>query len=307
MAGKFIAFLVTNSVGILTDALESIVNVVAGFISLYSIRLAAKPKDTEHPFGHGKIELISASLEGLLIMGAGLWIIYEGIRRFFMPAEIAQLDIGILIVASAGAINYTAGWYSIRIGKRYDSIALIAGGKHLQSDTYSSIGLVLGLVLLYITKLHWIDSALALIFGSVIVVTGISILRKTIANLLDTADQAVLDKMVTVIVRDRQPDWIDVHNLKTIKYGNSLFIDCDLTLPWYYNVRESHTVCEALQHTLSVEFSSRVLISIHADPCKPEQCTHCTVESCPHRSAPFTCPLPLTLQAITESDEDRNE
>ncbi|MBQ4278660.1 MAG: cation transporter, partial [Rikenellaceae bacterium] len=279
----------------------------AGFISLYSIRLAAKPKDTEHPFGHGKIELISASVEGLLIMGAGLWIIFEGVRRLLVPSEIGQLDVGILIVAAAGAVNYLAGWYSIRIGRRYDSIALVAGGRHLQSDTYSSIGLVLGLILLYVTGLPWIDSALALIFGTIIVVTGVSILRGTVANLLDTADKAVLDKMVDVIARDRRADWIDVHNLKTIKYGSSLYIDCDLTLPWYYNVRQSHAVCEELQATLSAEFSRRVLISIHADPCTDACCPHCEVEPCPQRRAPFVSPVPLTLRTITESDEERNE
>lgn len=116
MLGKFIAFWVTNSVGILTDAMESIVNVIAGFISLYSLYWAAKPKDAEHPFGHGKVELISASIEGLLIMVAGGIIIFEGIRRLFNPSEIGQLDIGIIVVASAGVLNYLMGAYSIHMG-----------------------------------------------------------------------------------------------------------------------------------------------------------------------------------------------
>ena len=166
MLGKFIAFWVTNSVGILTDAMESIVNVIAGFISLYSLYWAAKPKDAEHPFGHGKVELISASIEGLLIMVAGGIIIFEGIRRLFNPSEIGQLDIGIIVVASAGVLNYLMGAYSIHMGKRYNSIALIAGGKHLQSDTYSTIGLVVGLLLLYYTRIGWIDSALASVQSS---------------------------------------------------------------------------------------------------------------------------------------------
>lgn len=151
LCGKFFAFWVTNSVGILTDALESIVNVVAGLISLYSLNVAAKPRDADHPFGHGKVELISASTEGILIFLAGLAIIYEGIRRLFYPSLLEKLDVGIMLVALAGAVNYVLGWYSIRVGRKYDSIALIAGGKHLQSDTYSTIGLVSGLLLLYWT------------------------------------------------------------------------------------------------------------------------------------------------------------
>ena len=199
MAGKFLAFWLTNSVGILTDAVESIVNVTAGFISLYSLYLAAKPKDAGHPFGHGKVELISASIEGLLIIIAGGVIIFEGVRRLFEPAEIAKLDIGIIVVAAAGAMNYLMGWYSIRMGRRYNSIALIAGGKHLQSDTYSTIGLAIGLILLYITRIGWIDSALALIFGAIIILTGISILRRTVADLMDEADKQYLEKMLETI------------------------------------------------------------------------------------------------------------
>ena len=117
LVGKFIAFYITNSVGILTDAMESIVNVVAGFISLYSIHWASRPKDKEHPFGHGKMELISASIEGLLISIAGGLIIYEGIQRLFSPAEIEKLDLGIWVIAIAGLMNYLMGWYSIRMGK----------------------------------------------------------------------------------------------------------------------------------------------------------------------------------------------
>ena len=146
--GKLIAYFLTNSVGILTDALESTVNVTTGFITLYAIVVSLRPKDENHPFGHGKAEFLSASIEGFLIMIAGLVIIFEATKRFFVPAEIQKLDIGIWIVAIAGLLNYVIGWYSIRIGKKNNSIALISGGKHLQSDTYSSIGLVLGLVLL---------------------------------------------------------------------------------------------------------------------------------------------------------------
>lgn len=307
LIGKFIAFFVTNSVGILTDAMESIVNVTAGFISLLSIRWGSKPRDKEHPFGHGKIELISASLEGLLIGVAGVVIIYEGIRRLFLPAEIEKLDIGIIVVAVAGVMNYLMGWYSIRVGKRYNSIALVAGGKHLQSDTYSTIGLVFGLLILYYTKIIWIDSALALIFGSLILYTGISILRKTIANLLDSADGHLLKEMVETIEANRQEDWIDVHNTKILKYGNNLFIDCDLTLPWYYNIIQGHHACDELKVALNHRFTHRVQVSIHSDPCKSKHCRSCILHQCPHRITSFVVRESITVEAIVQSDEERQE
>ncbi len=307
MAGKFLAFWLTNSVGILTDAVESIVNVTAGFISLYSLYLAAKPKDAGHPFGHGKVELISASIEGLLIIIAGGVIIFEGVRRLFEPAEIAKLDIGIIVVAAAGAMNYLMGWYSIRTGRRYNSIALIAGGKHLQSDTYSTIGLAIGLILLYITRIGWIDSALALIFGAIIILTGISILRRTVADLMDEADKQYLEKMLETISENQRPDWIDIHNLKMIKYGSGFFIDCDLTLPWYYNIEQGHEACEALRRAIEKGFSDRITLSVHSDSCKEKHCEHCRVADCPYRRQPFTTPLVYTLNELTQTDEQRNE
>lgn len=307
LCGKFLAFYLTNSVGILTDAMESIVNVVAGFISLYSLRWAAKPKDKEHPFGHGKIELISASVEGLLISIAGGVIIFEGIQRFFLPATIEKLDIGIIVVAAAGLLNYIMGWYSVRMGEKYNSMALIAGGKHLQSDTYSSIGLVIGLILLFYTGIAWIDSALAMTFGAVIVITGLSILKKTIANLLDRADNEVLDSIAQSIKENRQPDWIDIHNTKIIKSGSYLYIDCDLTLPWFYNIMESHQACDNLKKTFCSKFSDKVQVSIHSDPCWMKHCEHCEIAHCYSRKTPFVALETISISNIVQSDEERDE
>ncbi|MEG1728505.1 MAG: cation diffusion facilitator family transporter [Bacteroidaceae bacterium] len=307
LCGKFAAFYITNSVGILTDAMESIVNVVAGFISLYSLRWASKPKDKEHPFGHGKIEFISASIEGILISIAGGLIIYEGLQRLFSPTPIEKLDLGIVVVALSGLVNFIMGWYSIRIGKKYNSMALIAGGKHLQSDTYSTIGLVAGLLVLFYTKIAWIDSALALLFGSIIIITGLSILKKTIASLLDQADDKILTDMATTIKNDRQADWIDIHNTKIIKYGSYLYIDCDLTLPWYYNIVESHKACDHLKKTLISNFSDRIQVSIHSDPCEMRHCEHCEIGSCAYREQPFKGLEDISISNIIQSDEERNE
>lgn len=303
MIGKFTAYILTNSVGILTDAMESIVNIVAGFISLYAIHKAAKPKDQDHPFGHGKIELISASIEGILIILAGGLIIYEGITRLFTPSVIEKLDIGIVVIAAAGIVNYILGYYSIHQGKKYDSIALVAGGKHLQSDTYSTVGLVAGLLILYFTGLVWIDSALAIIFGGIIVFTGISILRKTIQNLIDTADIAALEKITKSINENRKDDWIDIHNLKVLKSGSDFFIDCDLTLPWYYNIDQGHSSCEELRLSLIELFPQHTLISIHSDSCLEKYCSVCQVKDCPYRKEPLKERIPFTKETLTTAEE----
>lgn len=307
LVGKFIAYFLTNSVGVLTDAMESIVNVTAGFISLYSIRLASRPKDNDHPFGHGKIELISASVEGILISIAGGLIIYEGIQRLFVTSEIQKLDIGIYIVAFAGVVNYILGWYSIKQGRLHNSVALVAGGKHLQSDTYSTIGLVIGLILLYFTGLAWIDSALAIIFGGIILITGVKILRNTIKNLIDTADDEILNDISDTISQNRREDWIDVHNLKVIKLGSDMYIDCDVTLPWFYNIDQGHEACEDLRRILASKFKQEVLVSIHSDSCLEKYCMHCNLQECIYRKADFVEKIPLSVEELIQTDDDRKE
>ena len=309
LIAKFIAYYVTHSVGVLTDALESIVNVVAGAVSLYSLHLAMQPQDRNHPFGHGKIELISASSEGILIIIAGIMIIYEAVKRLLFPVEIQKLDIGIYIIAFSGVINYLLGTYSIRTGKKHNSVALVAGGKHLHSDTYSTIGLVIGLLALFFTKISWIDSALALLFGGIIIFTGISILRQTITGLVDHADEQLLGEMVTVLNENRQPEWIDIHNTKIIKSGNYLYIDCDLTVPWYYTVEAGHNLGSQLKDVLNQKYGNRTQLTIHIDPCNITQtckCEKCMLVKCPHRQKPFTQQQNMDILSFTNTELEKS-
>lgn len=299
--GKLIAYYLTNSVGILTDALESTVNVLTGFISLYSISIALKPRDANHPFGHGKIESLSASLEGILILLAGLIIIFEAIKRLINPVEIQQLDIGIIIIAVAGVINYILGYYSIKTGRKHDSIALVSGGKHLQSDTYSTIGLVVGLILLLVTKLSWLDSAIAILFGSIIIFTGYKILKETTSNLMDEADINVLKEIVEILSKNRSNHWINIHNLKLIKYGDTFHIDCDLTLPWFMNIADAHKEGDLVMKIISDNYSKKIDFTIHTDGCKPDHCKHCRVLDCAYRTQEFTVDVEWALDKIIKT------
>ena len=294
--GKIVAYFLTNSVGILTDALESTVNVLTGFISLYSINVSLKPKDANHPFGHGKIESISASVEGFLIVLAGLIIIFEAIKRLFSPVEIQQLDIGIIIIAVAGIINYILGYYSIKTGRKHNSIALVAGGKHLQSDTYSTIGLVVGLILLLITKIAWFDSVIALLFGSIIIFTGYKILKETTSNLMDQADSKILKELNELLIKHKSDCWINLHNLKLVKYGDSLHIDCDITLPWYMNIMDAHKESDSIMTIISENYHNRIDFTIHNDPCNPDLCEYCRISNCEYRKHDFVADLEWTLE-----------
>jgi cation diffusion facilitator family transporter len=297
-AGKLVAYFLTNSVGILTDALESTVNVTTGLISLYAIYISLKPKDKNHPFGHGKIEFLSASLEGFLIILAGLIIIFEAVKRLFSPAEISQLDTGIIIVAAAGALNYLVGWYSIRVGRKNNSIALVSGGKHLQSDTYSSIGLVIGLIILYLTKIAWLDSAIALVFGTIIIITGYKILKETTSNLMDEADFKLIGEISELLEKNRTDDWIDIHNMRLVKYGNTFHISCDLVLPWYKNIAFSHEEGVKLRDIIYGNFTEDIVFVLHTDDCKHIFCPNCAKNDCPDRNEAFVEKVKWNLESI---------
>ena len=297
--GKLVAYFLTNSVGILTDALESTVNVITGFITLFALYISLKPKDENHPFGHGKAEFLSASVDGFLIIIAGIIIIFQAIKRLFVPAEVSQLDIGIIIVAIAGLLNYLIGWYSIRIGRRNNSIALISGGKHLQSDTYSSIGLVIGLILLYYTKLAWLDSLIALIFGTIIVITGLKILKETTSNLMDEADFKLIDQFGKIIENNKSDEWIDIHNFKIIKYGNVYHINCDIVLPWNLNLSDAHEEGEKLKRLLVSNFEEDIVFNLHTDECFKKYCKNCKKVDCKERTTDFVTQVSFNLKRFT--------
>lgn len=284
---KIVAWFMTRSVAVLTDALESTVNVVAGFVGLYSLTIAAQPRDEEHPYGHGKAEFLSAAVEGTLIMIAGIIIIYESIDNLIHPHEIRQLDWGMLLIAVSGLVNYLMGAYAIAQGKRSNSLALVASGKHLQSDTYSTIGILIGLALIYFTKINIIDSIVALIFAFVIIFTGYKILRESIAGIMDEADKALLTKLVALLNAERKVNWIDLHNLRVIKFGSVLHIDCHLTVPWYLNIHEAHVEVDQLVETVRRNFGESVEFFVHADGCLDFSCAICQKLDCTARKHPF--------------------
>lgn len=287
LIAKFWAYYLTSSVSVLTDALESIVNVVAGFIGLYSLYVAAKPKDIDHPYGHGKAEFISAAVEGTLILSAGVLIIYTAIRNFFYPVPIQKLDTGIYLVGGTAIINWLLGYFSLQQGKRNNSLALIASGKHLKTDTYSTVAIIIGLLLISITGFLWIDGAIAAGFGLFIIYTGYKILRVSLAGIMDEADMVLLEKMVAILGKNRPENWVDLHNLRVIKYGNVLHLDCHLTVPWYLNIHQAHSEIDVLGNLVRTNFGESLEMFVHSDGCQYFQCPICKKSDCPVRQHDF--------------------
>ena len=295
---KLAAYYVTQSVAILTDALESTVNVIAGLIGLFSLHVAAKPRDEDHPYGHGKAEFLSAAVEGSLVVMAGLIIIYEAVIDFIHPHALQKLDRGIYIIGFTALVNFIVGSISIYKGKKNNSMALQAGGKHLHSDTYSTIGIIIGLILIWYTKLTVLDGVVSIIFAGIILYTGYHILRKSIAGIMDEADMQLLQDMISYLNAHRRENWIDLHNLRVIKYGGLLHVDCHLTVPWYLNVHEAHAEIDALTGLIRSRFGESMEFFVHSDGCLDFSCRICTKESCAVRKHAFEQRVEWTLKNV---------
>lgn len=277
---KITAYSLTHSVAILTDALESIVNIVAGILGIYSLIVSARPKDNDHPYGHGKIEFISSAVEGTLIFVAGILIIYGAAKNLNSPRVVHKLDWGILLIVITAVVNYFAGVVCERTGRKNNSLPLIASGKHLKSDTYTTAGIIGGLVLLYFTNIYWIDSAVAILFALIISYTGYKIIRSSVAGIMDEADETLLKEMIATLNENRRMNWVDMHNLRIIKYGALLHLDAHLTVPWYFNVYESHHEIDELTGLLRKKYGDSLEIFVHSDACMTFSCAICIKNDC---------------------------
>ena len=303
MLVKFAAYLLTSSNAILTDAMESIVNVVASGFAFYSIHLAARPKDQNHPYGHGKVEFFSVFLEGGLIFIAGVLILGKAFYSIFFPDNITNLISGMGLVAFTGLINFILGTYMVKQSKTLNSLTLLADGKHLQTDAYSTVGLVVGLFLMYVTGLWWIDIVLSIGLGTYILYSGYKLLRKSIAGLMDESDTKLVGQVARILQKYRQDDWIDVHNLRVQRYGHELHIDCHVTLPNYYDLNKVHDEVSAIDALMNKHLHADTELFIHADPCVSACCQYCRVKDCPIRSEAQTKDVVWDSEIISKNEK----
>lgn len=302
---KLTAYFLTTSVAVLTDALESIVNIIAGLMGLYSLNLSAKPRDKDHPYGHGKIEFISSAIEGTLVCMAGVIIIVEATGALFHPKSIHQLDSGIILISITAFINFMVGTICVRQGKKSNSIVMVSSGKHLQSDTYSTLGIIVGLILIMVTKIEWLDSVVAMVFALLILYTGYKIIRRSLAGIMDEADLELLKSMVTVLNQRRRENWIDLHNLRIIKFGPVIHMDAHLTVPWYLNVNEAHVEIDALAGLVREEFGESLELFVHSDGCLDFSCKICVKKECHVRKFPFEQKIEWTTENISSNEKHR--
>ena len=300
---KVVAYLMTNSTAIMADVMETSVNVAAAFIGLFAIYISAQPADASHPFGHGRIELISALIEGSMITIAGVLMIVESLDALVNPHEISDLGIGILLIIGAGVANFIAGRIAIAKGNKNRSPALVASGKHLVSDTYVAIGVILGLGLVYLAMSMgydaiWLDAVVALVFSLFIIVTGIKVVKSSMDDIMDKADNDVINMLAETFSEHRDPDWIDVYGLRVIKHGPKFYVDFHVVLPKSMTVQQVADETTRLEFAIMEKLGEAVEISVTPVPCEDVICAECS-RVCDNRGMHYESAKPWTVETLT--------
>lgn len=306
MGLKFLGYWVTGSAAILSDALESIINVVASGFGLWSVVFSARPADESHPYGHGKIEFFSAGFEGALIMAASVGIFYEGLKQFLDPQQLPNLGEGLLFLILAGLGNLILGTILLRVGKRTKSMVLEADGKHLLTDVFTSGAVLVGLALVYFTGWFRFDGIIACIAGVNIVFWGVNLVRQALAGLLNTSDPELLDEICDLLVLQRKDSWVGVHRLRAWKSGSKVHVDFHLVLQRELSLEAAHREVKELEQMFSDHFGGMSEVLVHLDPCSDPECPVCNYDPCKVRQGMKIGPEKWSRQSMTTEVPSRD-
>ena len=284
---KIFAFVITGSSAILSDAIESIVHIFATSIAFVSLIISLKPPDESHPYGHGKIEYFSAGFEGGLIIVAALSIIFFAVEDLIFGIELEKLDVGAYLIFSASVINLALGLFLIKIGKRTKSLILEADGKHILTDSVTSIAVLISIIIVMLTDFKILDPLIAIFVALNIIVTGYKLVRQSVRGLMQERDYEFLEKLIQALNKLRRDDFIEIHKLRTWSAGNHHFVDFHLVIPSYYTIEQSHEIQRFITENLRENLESELQTMLHFDPCKPDHCRYCEKKNCPIRKAEF--------------------
>ena len=301
-AAKLSAFFTTGSTAVLADAMESTVNIVSAALLVYTLRIAARPPDPDHPYGHGKAEFLSAGIEGAAIAFAALVIVAEGVRELLAGPELRDLDVGLVLLVLATVANGLLGRHLVSVGTRLESAALVADGRHVLADVWTSVGVVGGLVVVALTGWMWADPLLAIAVGVHVASQGMALLRNALGGLMDEADPGVNDDTAAALEAIRRDAWIDLHGLRSWRSGARRHFDFHLTVPRFYDVEQIHGIHDEIEDALLTGDGHGSDVVVHFDPCAPADCPECSLADCSVRSTAFEARPPFTGERAARTD-----
>lgn len=303
LAMKYTAYAISGSAALKSDAIESVVNVVAAAFALGAILFAEKPADKEHPYGHGKIEHFSAAFEGGLIALAAVFIAWEAIgslREVWQGTfHLKNLNGGMVVNFTAGALNGLLGLFLVHMGKKQRSRALEADGHHVLSDFWSTVGIMVGLLLVKVTGILWLDPVMALVVSAQLGFMGFRLVRSSSQALLDMEDPELLGRLIEIINRIRPAELIALHELRTLRSGRYAHVDIHMVIPEFFTIAQGHTLADGFGKRVIGEAGLEGELHTHVDPCERAWCAGCAVEPCPIRAEPFRQARPITVEDAT--------
>lgn len=263
---KFYAYLVTDSVGLLSDALESLVNLFAAIFALIMLNLSERPADRKHEFGHSKAEYFSSAIEGALILVAAFSIIYSAIPRIIRPTELENVGVGLLFSLLASLLNLVVGLILIRNGKKHKSLVLEADGKHLMTDVWTSTGVIVGILLVRLTGWLILDPIIAILVALNIVYTGYRLISRSASGLMDAAiPDDELQKIISYLDSLKE-EHITYHSLMTRAAGRRKFVSLHLLVPGKWTIKQGHDFADMVEETIENMFEEPTTVSTHLEP-----------------------------------------
>ena len=263
---KLVAWWKTGSSAILSDALESTTNVVAALFALFAVRFAAKPPDRDHPYGHGKIEFLSAAFEGGLVFFAALTIVYASVRAMIEGPELRSLDVGLLLAAAAALTNLGLGTWLLRTGKSTRSPTLIADGHHVLSDVWLTAGAILGVALVRVTDVMWLDPIAGLVLALFLARMGYRLVIEAAGGLLDREDPELVARIVAAFNESQVPGVRRLHHLRAIRAGSTVHVDAHVYVPEHWTVRQAHEASRELERAVTTKSGLDGELALHLDP-----------------------------------------
>ncbi|WP_425556528.1 cation diffusion facilitator family transporter [Gordonia alkaliphila] len=269
IALKSSAWLITGSVGLLSDAAESVVNLVAAVVAFIALRVAARPADDDHNFGHSKSEYFSAVIEGVMIVVAAGVIIYTAVDRLLNPRELESVGIGLAVSVIASVVNGVVAWLLIRAGRRHRSITLEADGRHLLTDVWTTAGVVIGVALVALTGWLPLDPIIAIGVAINILVVGYLLIKRSTAGLMDSAlddeDLAVIEDVLERYRAEVGPETVDFHDIRTRESGHLRFLQLHMLVPGGWSVQRGHDAIEEVETALRAALDELV-VTVHLEP-----------------------------------------
>ena len=281
LVGKLYAYFITNSAAILSDAAESVVHILAVSFAAFSLWLSFKPPDSDHPYGHDKVSFFSAGIEGGLIVIAAIFIIFESIKKWVEGLRVEHLDNGILLVAAAAVVNAALGWYLVWKGKKHDSIILVANGKHVLTDSWTSFGVVGGLLLVMFTGWLPFDPILAIFVAVNIIWSGGKLIRTSVGGLMDEVDPGADMQIRAVLDAETKKHSLEYHELRNRRSGSTVWVDFHLLFPSGTSIEDAHELATLIEAALKKSMRENCVVTSHLEPMEDHEKIHRHLENLP--------------------------